>query len=45
MASVKLKVSAPVQVSVAHAIQRTYEIRQAIKELEAEAKALRPVLA
>jgi hypothetical protein len=40
----KLKIQAPVQVSLAHAIQRTYEIRQAIKELEAEAKALRPVL-
>ena len=44
MPFVKLKIQAPVQVSLAHAIQRTFEIRQAIKALEAEAKALRPVL-
>jgi len=44
MKTVKLKVQAPVQVSVGHAIKRTFEIRQAIKALEEEAKALRPVL-
>ena len=37
-------IKAPVQVSLSHAIARTYEIREAIKALEAEAKALRPVL-
>ena len=43
MATLKA-IKAPAQASLAQAIARTYEIRDAIKALEAEAKALRPVL-